>query len=174
MALSGINKMSLYSDEKKQEHISLVRKVMILDIDITGTRVQQVLKDKGYNLGLDYVYRLMKCVVGERRKRYDRETKNEIVAKFEDFVKDLEPKLRKISNESKSDIAKIEAIKSLISHYKDIINMQMDLGVLERNLGTIRSENYHFDIVKIAKLIEQAKQMKQDAGRKYHSIGNGE
>ena len=155
-----------YSVEKGKEHLAMVRKVISARPDASGNQIKETLIENGYKFDIKYIQRLVRKIANERRVRYDRETKNEIVARFEDFVKGLEPQLRKLSTRGEKDTDKINAIKVLVDNYKSIIEMQMDLGVLERNLGTVRSEGYHFDIVKIAKMIEEVNKQKADDRRK--------
>lgn len=166
--------MPKYSKEKQKEHIALVRKIITAKPESSGLQVQRTLDDNGYRFEKSYVYKLLKKIVNERRLRYDSETKSEIIAKFEDFVKGLEPQLRTLSQAGERDFDKINAIKLLVENYKHLINLQMDLGVLERNLGTIKSEGYHFDVVKIAKMIEEVKnkQDKEYARREDNSRGD--
>jgi len=164
--------MSKYSKEKKQEHLAIVRRIISTKRDASGVQVMEILKNSGLKFDEKYVYKLFNTIINERRVRYDRETKNEVVAKFEDFIKALEPKLQKLSETGFKDSDKINAIKLLAQNYKEIINLQMDLGVLERNLGTIKTEGYHFDIVKIAKMVEQVKKEKEENAKRITNSGS--
>jgi hypothetical protein len=161
--------MSISTKESKLEHMAVVRRITssVPDISIANIKLQT---DKmGYNFPVSYICRLKSKIATERALRYDRQTKSTIVAQFEDFIKALEPKLRTISSNGK-DRDKLEAIKILVSNYRQLIDLQMDLGVIERNLGTIKTENYHFDIVKLAKLVEKVnKEKENDRGNNFIS-----
>ena len=85
--------MSLYSEEQKQEHLAITRRVVIRNPNVNGYEAQRILEKAGYKLNKEYIYKILAKIRDERTKRYDRHTKEIIIAEFDDFINDLEPKL---------------------------------------------------------------------------------
>jgi len=148
--------MSKYSKEQSKEHLGIIKRLLIkkpnLTIEKTIGLVNEII---GITFDKDYVAKLLKKIRGERVNRYNNATKANAVALYEDFIEDLNADLRNLySNEKISISEKVNIIRTLAQNYKEIVNMQMDLGILERELGTMRSEV--INVAEIAKLVREA------------------
>jgi hypothetical protein len=147
--------MSKYSDKKHNENISLVKRLMIRKPDISVRETKVALENIGREFDKDYIHKLIGIVIEERTKRYDKHTKTIAVAKYEDFVRDLDATLYAIKDSKKaSNRDKIFAIRSLVENQKSIMNMLMDMGILERDLGKLRADVY--DVAALAKIVRES------------------
>jgi len=144
-----------YGDEKKKEHLAIVKSAIVRYPNITGSQIIELLEKKNppLKLGWNYVFSLMKKIHRERAQRYNRTTKLRVIAEFDDFIHDLEPLLRNISNNSKNDMAKIFALKQLVENKKSLIDKMMDLGVLDRQLGVV--DVNVFDVAKLSQIARE-------------------
>ena len=149
--------MSLYSEEQKQEHLAITRRVVIRNPNVNGYEAQRILEKAGYKLNKEYVYKILAKIRDERTKRYDRHTKEIIIAEFDDFINDLEPKLREIIAAGE-DNNKIQAIRTLVKHKEILLDKMMDMGLLERQIGSIEM----YDMANIAKLVKEANERKNN------------
>ena len=152
--------MSRYGEDKKKEHLSLTKRALVRKPDITLTQLMGVFAKNGTKISIEYASRLVKKIRTERAYRYDKYTKAIIVAEFQDFISDLEPRLREIA-ESGNTKAAVAAIQALVQNKKDLINMAMDLGLLERMLGTIDVNTYN--VAEISKLVKQANEQRNNS-----------
>jgi hypothetical protein len=156
--------MSKYGNDKKKEHLAMIRRAMVVNPQASGQQITDLLKKRGHNFGKNYVYAMIKRVRGERATRYDRKTKAIVVAEFHDFIEQLEPRLREIALSIDDERAAVQAIKTLVENKKLLIDMAMDLGLIERQLGTVNVNN--FDMAALSKIAE-------DASRKRKKDNNG-
>jgi hypothetical protein len=147
--------MGKYSEKKHNENIALVKRLMIRKPDISVRETKVALEKIGRTLNKDYINKLISITVAERTKRYDKHTKTIAVAKYEDFVRDLDATLYTIKDsETASNRDKIFAIRSLVENQKSIMNMLMDMGILERDLGRLRADVY--DVAALAKIVRES------------------
>jgi len=147
--------MSKYNEAEQKEHQALVKRLMIRKPQIGSTEVKSALEKVGITLDRDYVRKLSKQVVEERTKRYEKHTKAIAVARYEDFVRDLDATLYTIKDDKKaSNRDKIFAIRTLVENQKSIMNMLMDMGILERDLGKLKAEIV--DVAALAKIVRDA------------------
>ena len=148
--------MSRYSKEKKKEHLAITRRAMARKPDITLLQLMNFFEKQKQPIGINYASDLVRKVKNERATRYDRYTKSMIVADFEDFIRDLQPRLRELA-EDRSGKVSVMAINALVQHKKELIEMAMDLGLIDRHLGKIE----HYNVAEIAKLVEQANEKRR-------------
>ena len=146
--------MALYSKEKIQEHISQIRRILVMNPDITILRIQEKLakSKKPINLDKDYINKLTNRIRKERAKRYNGYTINKVLVRFQDEVEELKKNLWNIIN-SGEDKDKISAIKELRTSSKDLFDKMFDSGIFEKKLGKleIREEKTLKDIDKLSK-----------------------
>lgn len=153
--------MSRYTKEKKKEHLALVKRILVNKPDASGIQVREMLNSVGVKIDLTYVYRLINTVIKERTYRYNYATKSKVIAEYEDFIRDLEPILRKIGEGSESDMASVVAIKALVENRKILLDKMMDFGLLERHLGKLEV----YDVAEIAKVVEQINEQRNNNQR---------
>jgi hypothetical protein len=59
-------------------------------------------------------------------------------------------------------MVKVVAVSNAVKHYKDLLNLQLDMGIFERKLGTLTANVSN--VGEILKMIEDAKRNKQNNG----------
>ena len=150
--------MSKYNDEQKAEHKEIIKRILVRKPQISIQDTKRALGKIGYDLHIDYISKLYRDVLVERTTRYNKHTKAIAIAKYEDFVQDLNNTLYNIKEDKdSSNKDKIFAIRTLVENQKSIINMLMDMGILERDLGRIRA-----DIIDVASLAKLAREARND------------
>ena len=148
--------MPKYSKERNDEHSSLVRRILIRKPEISVMETKDAIKRAtGLELNKDYVHKMIKEILEERTKRYNNYTKSLAIAKYEDFIKDLDSVLYKIKDDKgSSNGEKIQAVRTLVENQRSIMNMLMDMGILERDLGRIKADVV--DVAGLAKILREA------------------
>ena len=156
------------TNEQKEEYKAVINSALIFHPYISTFRLHEQLErqDPPLHLDLDYLYKLVAEVKLEKTQRYLQATKDEVVSQFEDLVEYVNTQLRRIANEEKivektsgesaksrvfSQRNRIEALKSIVANYEKLNNMKMDLGVLERKLGSIKADFRVLDVLQAVK-----------------------
>jgi len=67
----------MYSKEKQQEHISRIRRILVIKPDSTILGIREALSNQGKPLKLDKDY-IKRLVRGERQKNYNRKSRDKI------------------------------------------------------------------------------------------------
>jgi len=131
----------MYSKEKQQEHISQIRRVLVIQPNATILGVQAILANKKkqpLKLHKDYINRLINKIRKERAKRLDNYTVNVVLAKFQDEVEELKRRLWLIiTNAMTPDKDKVAAIKELRQSSKDIFDKMFDSGIFTKKIGEL-------------------------------------
>ena len=132
-----------YSEERKKEHLAVVRQLLVVMPDISASEMTRVLeREKGYKFDRKYTNTLMRKVQGARAERINRQTINHYLGKFEDEVEELKKNLWLIiKTNNTSDKDKVAAIKELRNSTVALFDKMFDAGVFERNLGKIKNED---------------------------------
>lgn len=130
-----------FTDERKQEHMDRIRRVLVLKSNATIREVKEALST-GQNpitLDKDYVNKLIRKIKRERNKRYSNYTINKVLAGFEDEVDELKKNLWLIINgKGSSDKNKVAAIKELRNSSIGLFDKMFDSGVFEKKIGEVR------------------------------------
>ncbi len=154
--------MSLYSKERTKQHLSVVRRIVTFDKDITLVKLQETLEGQGIKASIPYVMKLKNKALSYWRHKYDYHTKSQALAQADEWFEYLINQLRKIihdegvtynyaveTEQSGGDKKKINQIKTFsqmnrISAIKEIretirlmLQLQMDFGFIDRKLGEI-------------------------------------
>ena len=84
-----------YSKEQQQEHISQIRRILVIKPDSTILGIKETLAKQRtpLNLDKDYINRLVNKIRKERAKRLDYYTVNKVLAEFQDEVDELKKRL---------------------------------------------------------------------------------
>lgn len=130
----------MYSKEKQQEHISQIRRILVIkpDSTILGIKEELANKKKPLNLDKDYINKLVNKIRKERAKRLDYYTVNKILAEFQDEIGELKKRLWIIiTNPESSEKDKIAAIRELRTSSKDLFDKMFDAGVFTKKLGEL-------------------------------------
>jgi len=131
----------IYSKERQQEHISQIRRILVIkpEASILDIRESLTKQRNPLNLDKDYINRLVNKIRGERAKRLDNYTVNKVLAEFQDEVEELKKRLWIIiTNAESSERDKIAAIKELRNSSKDLFDKMFDAGIFKRKLGEIK------------------------------------
>jgi len=158
----------MYSKEKQQEHISLIRRILVVrpDSTILGIRDSLMKRDKPLKFDKDYINRLVNKIRRERAERLDRYTINKVLAKFQDEVEELKRRLWTIiMSQETSEKDKISAIRELRNSSKDLFDKMFDAGVFKKQLG---------EVTNLIELVREANKVNKDARekREKRDIGN--
>jgi len=130
----------MYSKERQQEHISQIRRILVVKPEASILDIKESLSKQRSPLDLDkdYINKLVNRIRKERAKRLDKYTINVILANFQDEVEELKKRLWLIiTNPNSSDQSKISAIRELRTSSKDLFDKMFDAGVFKRKLGEI-------------------------------------
>ena len=146
--------MSKYSKEKQKEHMAKIRQIIVINPNASILQIQTVLEKNNYPLDKNYIGKLLRKIASERASRYNSAAAHTAIAKFEDFVKYVENELLKIAKESPSDMVKTVALSNTVKHHKEVLNLQFDMGVFERKIGSSKVEITN--IAEILKIITDA------------------
>ena len=131
----------MYSKEKQQEHISQIRRILVMKPDATILGVQALLQKQRKPLKLDknYINRLVNKIRKERAKRLDHYTVHKVLAEFQDEIGELKKRLWGIlNNAGATPHEKISAVKELRSSSVDLFDKMFDAGVFEKKMGELR------------------------------------
>jgi hypothetical protein len=142
--------MPAYNKDYEKELIAKIRKIIVLNPGVSGRQIEGALKKNGVNISRNYITKLLHKIRRERYCRFERSAVNNVIAEFEDFVKNINEKLREIENSSRSDITKIRALDVMVKNYDKLLNMQFDMGVFNNENNSERKFN-------VAKVLEALK-----------------
>jgi len=151
--------MSIYSKEEREEHKAIVRRVLTMNPTLTIRGMTQRLAKAETPLVLDkdYVHDLIREVRTDRVEAVNEETKEDIYAQMKDTVEFVNQQLRAIAQEEKLVYMKtkdgvpvespetrifaqnnrIKAMNSVVDNLIKLWNLKMDLGIIERKVGTV-------------------------------------
>lgn len=139
----------LYTAELKE----IVRHILRFHPTISIAALQRRLKEgeTPRDHSMEYITAIVKEVREERIQRIRELNKEELVAHFGDIVEFVCQQLRAIAQEEKIVVEnkdakmearifgqsnRIKALNSIIINYEKLLNITMDLGLLDRKLGT--------------------------------------
>lgn len=161
----------MYSKEKQQEHISQIRRILVIKPDSTIMEVKEALANqrKPLNLDKDYINKLVNKIRKERAKRFDYYTVNKVLAGFQDEIDELKKRLWIIiTDQTTTATEKTMAIRELRNSDKDLFDKMFDAGIFERKLGEmeIKGELKDEDKELLKKAIDYARGVKKENNRK--------
>ena len=129
-----------YSKEQQQEHISQIRRILVIKPESTIREIRDALAGmkNPLNLDKDYINRLVNKIRGERARRLDFYTINKILVDFQDEIAELKKRLWIIiTDPASSEKDKIAAIRELRTSSKELFDKMFDAGVFKRKLGEL-------------------------------------
>ncbi len=144
--------------EQRTEYKANIRRVIALNPTISVTELQRRLKTAAPPIELDYDYLrgLVKEIRADRIREVEEQTKEDLFAQISDVVEWVNNQLRAIAQEEKLVYTKtkdglpaekaevrifaqqnrIKALNSIVKNLESLINLKMDLGIIDRKLGT--------------------------------------
>jgi len=129
-----------YSKERQQEHISQIRRILVVKPEASVLDIKEALakQRKSLKLDKDYINKLVNKIRKERAKRLDYYTINKVLAEFQDEVEELKRRLWAIiMSFEASERDKISAIRELRNSSKDLFDKMFDAGIFKRKLGEL-------------------------------------
>ena len=133
-----------YSEERKQEHISQIRMILVVKPESSISDIKKALgkQRNPLNLDKDYIHKLAIKIRKERTKRLDHYTINKVLAEFQDEIGELKKRLWIIiTNPDSTEKDKIAAIRELRTSSKDLFDKMFDAGIFSRKLGELEIES---------------------------------
>lgn len=158
----------MYSEEKQQEHISQIRRILVIKPNSTILSIRDDLmkREKPLKLDKDYINKLVNKIRKERANRLDRYTVNKVLAKFQDEVEELKRRLWVIIiNNETSEKDKIAAIREVRNSSKDLFDKMFDAGVFKKQLG---------EVTNLIGLVKEANKVNKDAREKREKRDTGD
>lgn len=156
---STLHTKMAYTDEQRLEYKAVIRHILIFNPMATCRMIKTRLakSEKPLDLSLEYILGLMKDIRADRRIEIEEETKEELYSHIRDTVDFVNQQLRAIAQEEKLVYSKtkdglptespevriyaqnnrIKAINSIIDNIIKLANLKMDLGIIERKIGTV-------------------------------------
>ena len=133
-----------YTKERQKEHMSQIRRILVIKPESTILEVRDTLarQVKPLKLDKDYINRIINKIRKERANRLDHYTINVVLAKFQDEMEELKRRLWIIITKGEStEKDRIAAIKELRNSSKELFDKMFDAGIFERKLGEIGIED---------------------------------
>ena len=133
-----------YTKERQKEHMSQIRRILVIKPESTILEVRDTLarQIKPLKLDKDYINRIINKIRKERANRLDHYTINVVLAKFQDEMEELKRRLWIIITKGEStEKDKIAAIRELRNSSKELFDKMFDAGIFERKLGEIGIED---------------------------------
>lgn len=150
--------MSIVAPEKKEEYKAIIRRVISMNPTVSIYELQRRLKSAQTPLELSYNYltALVREIRVDRVREVDEQTKEDLFAQIQDVVIWVNDQLRAIAQEEKLVYTKtkdgvptekadtrifaqqnrIKALNSVVVNLEKLINLKMDMGLIDRKLGT--------------------------------------
>lgn len=150
--------MPVVPQEQQDEYKANIRRVLALNPTISVRELQRRLKTSTPPVELDYEFlnRLVKEIRADRIREVEEQTKEDLFAQISDVVEWVNNQLRAIAQEEKLVYTKtkdglpaekaevrifaqqnrIKALNSIVKNLEALINLKMDLGIIDRKLGT--------------------------------------
>lgn len=149
------------TDEQRHEIKSAIFRMIALRPSISGTQLHKALAESNYVLSYDRTLDLMKEVRNERALKITQDTKEEVFAQYDELCEYIMGQLREIISQEKitfndrkgikqqiyAQANRIEALKAIMMLAEKRMNIRMDLGLLERKLGTVEGRIAILDIM---------------------------
>jgi len=130
----------MYSKERQQEHISQIRRILVVKTDSSILDIKEALAKQRIPLELDkdYINKLVNKIRKERSKRLDHHTINKVLAEFQDEIEELKKRLWVIiTNPESSEKDKIAAIRELRNSSNNLFDKMFDAGIFKRKIGEL-------------------------------------
>lgn len=146
--------------EQREEYKATIRRILALNPTISILELQRRLKAASPPMELEYQFlkNLTSEIRADRIKEVESQTKEDLFAQISDVVEWVNNQLRAIAQEEKLVYTKtkegggpaekaevrifaqqnrIKALNSVIVNLEKLINLKMDLGIIDRNLGSV-------------------------------------
>lgn len=137
--------MPVYSEETQKYHIERVREVLALMPRAGVIAIEKVLQNDVENpliINRNYILKLKKKIAAERKHRFDQTIVDERLAEMQDRKDSIQMQMwRIVLNQAADERVRVAAAKVIWDSEKDFFGSQMDAGIFERKLGTVKYEH---------------------------------
>lgn len=134
--------MATYSKEKIEYLTERIRALKTILPRATNVAIQHALEtdpDDPIHLDINFIGRLVKKIISERKWRFEGEEARRALAEFQDKKNAIVEQMWKVLlNPHAEDKDRIAAARTIIEAEDKFLSKQMDAGIFERNLGTVR------------------------------------
>lgn len=143
--------MPSYSHEISKQHLELVRSVMVQYPRIsTRSLVERLQIDYSVQLHRNYAVKLQRKVILERRARFcNSHSLFERLAEIQDKTVIIEELLWLEARNAKNSSDRMRALKAIHEIELCLLEAEMDTGIFERKLGTVRVEERKIQLADI-------------------------
>ncbi|MBI4160052.1 hypothetical protein HY504_02705 [Candidatus Wolfebacteria bacterium] len=154
--------MPAFKKETTDYHQERVRDILILKPNASARSIAEALASDPKNplpLHRLYIGKLIRKIEGERRHRLDNAKVTKYLAIIEDETQSVKEQLWGILLDNAADSkARVMAARGIIEAGNKLLELQMNAGIFERELGTVRVEHQHTIAPEIALPILKALQ----------------
>jgi len=150
--------MPALSTETQNYHKSRIRAVLVVDPQASLREIKETLSksfNAPLNLDLVYISKLVKKIHVERTVRNDRANISRRISELQDKLKRIDGQLWTIAaDKGAKDIAKVQALKALAENELKLLSAEMDAGIYERKVGTLKVEERKVSLLTIINQVE--------------------
>lgn len=146
---------------ERQRHKQAVGTVLLFNPTWGRERIQSSLNESGIDIGLNYIQTLKREIMEERIQRFNDEGKEKALAAYEDLMYWIVNQARQIMSEEilvrdKDGTVKqqfyaqqnrLKALEIIAKVAEQAMQLKMDLGIFERQLGSMKSEERVIDMI---------------------------
>jgi hypothetical protein len=145
--------MPALSKETQNYHQSRIRAVLVVDPQASLREIKDTLAKSPsapINLDRDYISRLVKKIRAERAVRNDQVSIGRRISELQDKIKRIDGQLWAIAaDRGAKDIAKVQALKALAENELKLLSAEMDAGIYDRKVGTLKVEERKVSLLTI-------------------------
>lgn len=154
-----------FTKERREYHLSQVRRLVTRDPDITNLQIVEALKKNNLTLNHNYIGKLRRKIEGAKAKRTNRYLMTQVLDEFRGRLKEADRYLWSIlTNATNPAIARVAAARELREAYGDFFERLQSSGILEKHLGTLGIDAKVTNIGELLKIIDQVEKEK-NAGK---------
>jgi len=132
-----------YSKERRKQHISRVRRLLVMRPDASILEIRDLLQRQVRSLKLDkdYINKLVNKIRKEKAKRMDRYTLSVKLAEFEDKLKEADLHLWTIANSSMSSNSEaITALREIRKNNSEMLDRMFLAGFFEKRPSSMHKK----------------------------------
>ncbi len=130
------------SHDQVRGYMSKIRRLMIIDSDMSAVEMQRQLEENGLHLDREYIGRLRDKIWRERSQKLNYHTLQKALSMFIDAMGEnarmsWEIALSNISTRKE----KLMALREIRAAHRDAFDKLFESGVFERQLGRLKTDN---------------------------------
>lgn len=164
-----------FSKQQMEIHKAQVRRLLVVDHQMTLHEMQKLLAKNGYDFHIDYVSKVREKVLKERFTRVDRLTLNSALASFSDVLGETSQRMWVVLADPRTTASeKVAAARVINDAHAKVFDKLFDAGVFERNLGRATMEHEVRGTIEVSgKVAEKYGDVLAQIGEIIHASGQG-